>query len=1145
MKKQNLPQETRESPSIAPLSIPSEVAELVDEMMNLACDAEPFEIDEYCARHPDWADQLRNIFPAMMALAARASGPHAGIHQDNRFSHLSDLHGVLGDFEILREIGRGGMGIVYEAEQLSLKRRVALKVLPFAALLDKRRLIRFQNEARAAAMLKHPNIVSVFSVGSDRGVHFFAMELVEGRTLADVILDRIRRSANQTQQRSEGDSCSELTLETLPLARYSTDASTRRMGIFAAIASIGQQAAEALQYAHEEGVTHRDIKPSNLMIDESGKLHVTDFGLALIESGDHVTHTGDLVGTLRYMSPEQIEGAMVDRRTDVYSLGLTLYELCTGQPAFEGKNRNDLMQRIVECEPTKPSQVANKIPRDLETIILKSISKNPSHRYSSARHMAEDLERFLETRPVQARKPGALEIARRWVERNPVVAMLMCATGCLAAVLLAVTSYAAWSLSKEAAIKERILYARDMRVAQSAVKDADFISAEQILKQWAIPGRAALRNFEWFYLWQACHPASIKKTIAYEVPTFSVNFLGTDKRLAVGHFMHKIDVWDIDSQEQPQLTNSLRAYGMANFNSEFISGDNVLVTSNRKGLVKEWDVVNWKLLGTIDPQLPPSIRETPHLAVSPNGDLLAITTCVNDVGTVKVWDRRSGSWLGDVPNLNGDPRVVFVSETKIAIATAAEPRLAVIDIQNWRTTREIALQSDGIMNIAVSPKTNTFLATAGIESHGARLSGRIEFVDCDSDRPRSSLALGHSHIQKLTFSSNGEYLAAGTESGFVYVIETANRRVLAKQKLHMGAVYGLAFSQTDKYLASASSDNRVRVYDLETLLRPEPSDVTYPGLYKSGRSVFVNNEVAMTAESSCDVRFWDVRTGQTIVHHDDSQLPYNIAHAAASPHGVACATMGCWPPNKRPGIVKVFDTSTFEEIATIEVPGGLSYCAPSISRDGLFAVGGMQSVVIVDTKSKRILKTLSDIGWAKGVSFSQDGRALACAMADSVVRIYEVPSFRERLSPIDTGADTCEHASFSPDGKLIAVVDIDRDNCIKLYDASSGQFLRRFTSLPNFQLMTEFSPDGKRLVSSGNSGKIRVWDVESGEPMISFDVAPGHWPSCDFSPNGKSIVASGGYFAKVFHSADPEAIGELTVSELNEVACRTLTTVDD
>jgi serine/threonine protein kinase len=227
---------------------------------------------------------------------------------------------VLGDFRLSREVGRGGMGVVYEAEQVSLGRRVALKVLPFAAGLDSRQLQRFKNEAQAAALLQHPNIVPVHAVGFEHGVHYYAMQFIEGRSLAAWVEELRGAEVPWTSS--------------LPLSASVPNPQTeQRMGCAASslvrsIARLGLKAALALDHAHQQGVVHRDIKPANLLLDERGELWITDFGLALFQAGGEVTRTGELVGTLRYMSPEQVQArrGLVDHRTDVYSLGITLYE---------------------------------------------------------------------------------------------------------------------------------------------------------------------------------------------------------------------------------------------------------------------------------------------------------------------------------------------------------------------------------------------------------------------------------------------------------------------------------------------------------------------------------------------------------------------------------------------------------------------------------------------------------------------------------------------------------------------------------------------------------------------------------------------------------------------------------------------------
>ena len=357
----------------------------------------------------------------------------------------------LGDFRILRELGRGGMGVVYEAEQLSLGRRIALKVLPFAAMLDKQQLARFKNEARAAATLDHPNIVAIYSVGAERSVHYYAMQLVEGQSLAQMIAKlrgksdvRDPLSVAETAafsaapapsppltppHRGEGDGCTVRDLQ----AAISTLLVVDSREYFRSVSQLGIQAAEALDHAHQNGILHRDIKPANLLVDDSGKLWITDFGLARIEADAGMTMTGDMLGTLRYMSPEQAlaKRVVVDHRSDIYSLGVTLYELLTLRPAFAGDDRHELLRQIAFEEPRKPRQINGRIPQDLETIVLKALEKNPLDRYVTAREMADDLRRFSEHRSIHARRPTLLQRTQKLLRRHRVAANIVAAAAVL------------------------------------------------------------------------------------------------------------------------------------------------------------------------------------------------------------------------------------------------------------------------------------------------------------------------------------------------------------------------------------------------------------------------------------------------------------------------------------------------------------------------------------------------------------------------------------------------------------------------------------------------------------------------------------------------------------------------------------------
>jgi serine/threonine protein kinase len=291
---------------------------------------------------------------------------------------------------------------------------VALKVLPFAATLDPKQLQRFKNEAQAAAHLHHSNIVPVYATGCERGVHYYAMQFIEGQTLAQVIADA-------KGQRPEVHSPPRSALApTPPLAARSTETGTTGATRFRTAARLGVQAALALEHAHQLGVVHRDIKPPNLLVDGRGHLWVTDFGLAHCQSQAGLTMTGDLVGTLRYMSPEQALARPVplDHRTDLYSLGVTLFELLTLMPAFAGSDRQELLRQIAFEEPRPPRRLNASIPAELETIVLKAMEKNATDRYATAQELADDLERFLNDEPIRAKRPSLALRLRKWARRH-------------------------------------------------------------------------------------------------------------------------------------------------------------------------------------------------------------------------------------------------------------------------------------------------------------------------------------------------------------------------------------------------------------------------------------------------------------------------------------------------------------------------------------------------------------------------------------------------------------------------------------------------------------------------------------------------------------------------------------------------------
>ncbi|MFO0841792.1 MAG: serine/threonine-protein kinase [Gemmataceae bacterium] len=398
-------------------------------------------LTEYTRQHPDRAEEIRELFPALAAMEqlkprpGDLTGDFAGAPADDAQPRQ------LGEYRLLREVGRGGMGVVYEAEQVSLGRHVALKLLPPQARLNPTFLERFRREAKAAAQLHHTNIVPVFGVGEHNGTPFYAMQFIAGEGLDRVLADlrRLRGAGGEppgeaasvllsglSSPTAAGDTATHPLGRVTPPSGSGLSASGPEGEFFRGVARLGLQVAEALAHAHKQGVLHRDIKPSNLLLDAHGTVWVTDFGLAKAEGADELTHTGDIVGTVRFMAPERFDGRSLPQ-SDVYALGLTLYELLTLRPAFDDTNKARLIDKVMHAAPTPPRRIDPRVPRDLETVVLKCLAKEPAERYPTAAALAEDLRRFLSDRPIKARRSTLAEQTWRWCRRNPVVASLSAA----------------------------------------------------------------------------------------------------------------------------------------------------------------------------------------------------------------------------------------------------------------------------------------------------------------------------------------------------------------------------------------------------------------------------------------------------------------------------------------------------------------------------------------------------------------------------------------------------------------------------------------------------------------------------------------------------------------------------------------------
>ena len=759
-----------------------------------------------------------------------------------------ELHplATLGDFRLVCEIGRGGMGVVYEAEQLSVGRRVALKVLPYAAMLDRRQIARFQNEAKAAATLEHPHIVPVYYVGNDRGVYFYAMRLVHGKNMAQ-ILTEMRNSENARIVSARGTSSSTLDARGGEVSTdILTDRSSGRSSHYASVARVGRQVAEAIEFAHSHGIIHRDIKPANVLLDEVGDAWVTDFGLARVESDVGMTMTGDLVGTLRYMSPEQVQSGQrtVDHRSDVYSLGATLYELLTHRLLFEDEDRGSLLRKITFATPIAPSRIDEKTPRDLETIVLKALSKDPIDRYPTASAFADDLQRFLSHQPIHARRTPVRQRIRLWTRRHPVV---VAATTVVFLVALLAAALVGLLMAKqerslriqqqtaseqlteafrekelalhnaeenleaarearrradvasrrtneariaaEASAKElgQLVYVSQMRQAFSAWNQGWTNEVEALLQK-QVPeedGHVDFRGFEWELLNQLTWKPPPIELLGHQGPVRSLAVFNNGTRLASVGVDGSIRIWDLtDYQEEFSLTDS----------------------RNPSGLIQGFASLlgNWRG-GNAVPGLPRG-EDLLAVAVSPDGNKL-----VTGNRLLTLWDLQQRKMVRDLAIF--PTRIFGVSFSPDGQLVAAHSGDEIIQVVNMDgDVAKSESTGSGRYRIAFSPDGSRLFAPYDYREGNAKLRGIRSWETSDwsksIDYPLSSSPRG------IASTQDGEFLYCGGFNRSVHRIHLASgrtQRVLASQRSRPNDI---AIATTDAALAVAYSDGTVAYVEL-------------------------------------------------------------------------------------------------------------------------------------------------------------------------------------------------------------------------------------------------------------------------------------------------------------------------------------------
>jgi WD40 repeat protein/serine/threonine protein kinase len=1120
-------------------STDARLAELIDELTARLQAGEPLDLEACRREHPEHAERLDLLLPALRMLAeasaARPQGANAGLAGD---AAGAPRLGELGDFRLVREVGRGGMGVVYEAEQISLNRRVALKVLPFASTLDARQLQRFKNEAQAAAGLHHTNIVPVHATGCERGVHYYAMQFIDGQTLA-ALIHELRRQQDGPPGDPTGPylsgaaaACPNAIVATPAVAARSTQPSAPGSAYFHRVAQLGVQAAEALEHAHQLGVIHRDVKPANLLVDGGGHLWVTDFGLAHCQSQAGLTMTGDLVGTLRYMSPEQAlaQRVPVDHRTDIYSLGATLYELLALQPVFGGNDRQELLRQIAFEEPRPLRRLNRAIPPELETIVLKALAKSPAERYGTAQGLADDLRRFLEDRPIRARRPSPVQRARKWARRHPALVWSAAVFGVL--FLIALVIVLAISKARIEAARGELevsLYYQTLAHAQREREAGNVGLAEELLDD---PRFQALRGWEWHYLkrlrygsrpplrhtscmcylalspdgrllaagsndgivklWDTERWEEVRAFPAHGGHIHRVAFSPCGKHLATTSWDKTVRVWDVKTGERLhslQRGNDLAA-------AVLFSREGHWLAVGRSDGVQIWDAATGRLLRT----LPGSWDNIQGMALSPDGRCLAVGNNLDQ--TVRLWD--TASWV-ELRALG--PHVGLLSDlafrrdgAQLAVAcgqwysTGGEGEVAVWDVAAGQLVHRLRGHVGGAYAVAFAPDGRR-LASGGVED------GLVKLWDLQTGRETLTLRGHWDSVWGVVFSPDGQCLYSASHDHTVRAWDAtplgpADRFELQTLSGHAGPVTNVAFSPDSRHLASAGMDRTVKIWDARTgqklgTLTGHAGAVRGLAFSPDGRQLASTSQAAdELPDAEGEVKLWNTRTWQ--------ELPSPGLNAGVSRMlAVAFRSDGRRLAAVVDGTIVVWDTTTRARVRTLHPAKGLGQMTIAFGPGGRLASSNVAGAVQIWDLSvaAEVSPFAALVLPSPGLGRLLDAWRATNALPERVLAAHKSRAMALAFSP-------------GPEGAYLASAGMD--GAIRLWDAQTFAPVATLADHRGGVHSLAFTPDGQRLASAGSEGVIRVWDVATRRPVLTLRGHTNAIYALAFSPDGR-VLASGGW----------------------------------
>jgi WD40 repeat protein/serine/threonine protein kinase len=899
----------------------------------------------------------------------------------------------IGRFEVLDVLGQGAFGVVYLARDDDLDRQVAIKMPREGYFRTRNEEARFLREARNAARLNHPHIVPVHEIAFDRQTPYIVSEYVPGTTLEA----RLRFGRLDFCQAAQ---------------------------LMATVAS-------AVAYAHSRQIIHRDLKPSNILIDEQGLPHVTDFGLSCRDDDEiTVTETGQILGTPAYMPPEQAAGdhAHVAARSDVYSLGVILYRLLTGELPFSG-TRPMVMHQLLHDDPRPPRRLNHTVPRDLETICLKAMAKEPSRRYATGDELADDLRRWLNHEPVLARPATRTERVWRWSKRNPLLAGLTACVGLLLSLLGGGGTLAAWherSLRHVAEVQRREsverLAALHVQRGVDRLDDGDTIEAAAwfaaaMALETDNPRRMAMHRIR---LGSALrHSPKLVRLWVHPGPVRHAQLSADATRALTASADGTVQVWDV-ATGLPVLESW--SHGAAVTAAQFSADARLVITSSADKTAQVKDLATHR--GTI-------LRHADRVndaTIGPDGRWIA--TACSDL-MARIWT-QDGVAVRTLEHDLPAQQVTFSRDgTRLLTVSGTAPGRAgtarVWDVATGRLLAKPLVHSDWIWSAAFSPN--------GL--HVATASSDATACIWDIATGQRLTTLRHdAEVRFVAYSPDGRHVATASYDGAARVWDAASGALLSPALRHTDVVTHVAFDDTGQSLVSTSSDGTARVWDWQRGLPAAPSLRHADTVWRA--EIVSAGRLVLTASADFTVRMWDLAGSVPVspaLHHQDMVLQATFSR-----------------DGRRVG---------------------------TASRDGTAAIWDVAAAA--PQKPGRVLKHDDEV---MDISFSPDGQHVVTASWDGTARVWEAGTGQPAKTPLLRHAGGVRLARYAPNGKWLLTA--SADHTARIWDAATGA-LRATLHHGDDVLHAAFSADGRWVATASADRTARVWDAETGQPSLPLN----------------------------------------------------------